>query len=73
VLGRHHRPQGVAFDGTNIWVTNSSTGAMSKINAAGANAGTFTVGSNPTGVAFDGANIWVANSGSGTVSKLRVG
>jgi DNA-binding beta-propeller fold protein YncE len=24
-------PRGVAFDGTNIWVTNSGTGTVSKI------------------------------------------
>ncbi len=57
----------VAFDGDNIWVTNSSvsSNSVTKLRASdGTVLGTFPVaGPNPAGVAFDGANIWVANSG----------
>jgi len=50
----------VAFDGVNIWVTNSSSNTVSKLRGSdGVTLGTFSVGSNPLGVAFDGANIWV--------------
>ena len=64
-------PQGVAFDGANIWVTNSYNNSVTKLRAAdGAILGTFNVGTGPTGVAFDGANIWVTNQDSNTVSKL---
>jgi DNA-binding beta-propeller fold protein YncE len=64
-------PQGVAFDGANIWVTNGNSATVSKLRASdGTLLGTFTVGSTPQGVAFDGANIWVANGNSNTVSKL---
>src|SRR5205823_2419476 len=65
-------PEGVAFDGTNIWVANEFDNTVTKLQASdGAFLGTFTVGSFPYGVAFDGTNFWVANFGDGTVTKLR--
>jgi YVTN family beta-propeller protein len=66
-------PFGVAFDGTYIWVANTSSNSVSKIDPS-TNTVTATVTglSNPLGVAFDGTNIWVANYGSGTVSKTRL-
>ena len=64
-------PVGVAFDGTNIWVTNLGAGTVSKINpATNTVTATVTVGTNPFEVAFDGTNIWVTNNGEGTVSKI---
>ncbi len=58
-------PQGVAFDGTNIWVTNQADARVSKIRASdGSVLGTFFLGgSNPLGIAFDGTNMWIADSG----------
>ncbi|MBK9990997.1 MAG: hypothetical protein IPP19_09750 [Verrucomicrobia bacterium] len=66
-------PAGIAFDGANIWVANSSDGTVTKLRASnGANLGTFTSGgTGPGGIAFDGTNIWVANYNSGSVAKLR--
>src|SRR5205823_7641512 len=72
-----HRPFGVIFDGTNIWVSNQGGGdginSVVKIRAAdGAILGSFpTGGINPVEMAFDGANIWVTNGSSGSVSKKR--
>jgi DNA-binding beta-propeller fold protein YncE len=64
-------PADVAFDGANIWVTNSGSANVTKLRASdGFNLGTFPVGGSPFGIAFDGANIWVTNSGGTTVSKL---
>jgi YVTN family beta-propeller protein len=64
-------PTAVAFDGTNIWVTNYGSGTVSKIDpVTDTVTATVTVGSNPNGVGFDGTNIWVTNYGSGTVSKI---
>ncbi len=66
------QPNGLAFDGANIWVTNNISNNVSKLRASdGAVLGNFGVGNSPQGVAFDGANIWVANILSNTVSKLR--
>jgi hypothetical protein len=65
-------PTGVAFDGANMWVTNSGSSNVSKIRVSdGANLGTFPVGTSPLSIAFDGANVWVANSGVNNVTKLR--
>jgi hypothetical protein len=78
-------PDAVAFDGANIWVTNSFNNTVSKLRASdGACAGTvnpadmtactFNAGNTPDAVAFDGANIWVVNNNPGgsvgSVSKL---
>jgi len=66
------RPYGIAFDGANIWVTNSDDDTVSKLRASdGSMIGTYAVGDSPYGVAFDGAFIWVANYNDDTVSKLR--
>jgi YVTN family beta-propeller protein len=53
----------MAFDGTNIWVTNWGSNTLTQIRASdGAVIGNFATGLNPNGVVFDGAHIWVANS-----------
>jgi DNA-binding beta-propeller fold protein YncE len=69
-----NNPLGVAFDGTNIWVTSKTSGTVTKLLAStGALVGTYTVGNNPIGVAFDGTDIWVANSrGSDQVTSIPV-
>ena len=67
-------PYGVAFDGTNIWITNINSNTVSKMNPAdGTKVDYTTTGTNPIGVAFDGTNIWIANNGSATVSKMNPG
>jgi YVTN family beta-propeller protein len=65
-------PEGVAFDGTNIWVTNFGSDNVTRINpATGAVVATIAVGDGPVGVAFDGTNIWVTNEGSGNVTRIN--
>jgi YVTN family beta-propeller protein len=65
-------PSGVAFDGANIWVTNSGSNAVTEMAAAtGQVLGTFPVGTNPNGIAFDGQFIMVANWGSNSVTVLQ--
>jgi DNA-binding beta-propeller fold protein YncE len=64
-------PQYIAFDGANIWVTNSGNNSVTKLRAIdGSLDHTFPVGALPSGIAFDGAHIWVTNVESNTVSKL---
>jgi DNA-binding beta-propeller fold protein YncE len=64
-------PLAVAFDGTNIWVTNFGTSDATKLVAAtGATVGRFAVGAYPTGIAFDGTSVWVSNSHANSVSRL---
>lgn len=67
-----HSPCGLAFDGSNMWVSNYEDNTVTKFRAGdGQSLGTYNVGPNPCRMAFDGANMWVANLGNGTVSKLR--
>ena len=64
-------PQGVAFDGTNIWAANTFSSSVSKIDpSTNTVIATVAVGDGPVGVAFDGTNIWITNYYSGTVSKI---
>jgi hypothetical protein len=64
-------PNGIAYDGANIWVTDFNSTTVTKLLAStGASAGTFTVGGEPAAVAFDGAHIWVSSFQGTTVSKL---
>jgi hypothetical protein len=68
-------PQGLAFDGTYMWVVNTSdghpNGTVTKMRASdGVAVGTFNVAVGPVGIAFDGANMWVASVGN-TLTKLR--
>ena len=62
-------PAGIAFDGTNMWVTDKEQ-QVTKLSPTGATLGTFPVGSYPFGIAFDGIHMWVTNSNSNTVTEL---
>ncbi|MFM7534992.1 MAG: YncE family protein [Acidimicrobiales bacterium] len=64
-------PQGVAYDGTSIWVTNSGSSTVSRINPTTLTVTPVTVGIRPLGVAYDGTSIWVANYISNTVSRIN--
>jgi outer membrane lipoprotein-sorting protein len=67
-----NRPYAIAFDGGNVWVTNSFDNTVAKLRACDLFfVGQFAVGTSPHGVAFDGINLWVANNGSNNVSKLQ--
>jgi hypothetical protein len=65
-------PEGLAFDGANIWVANRLSNNVTKLRASdGANLGTFAAGNGPVELAFDGANMWVTNNNGSNVTKLR--
>lgn len=63
-------PKGVAFDGSSIWVANSSIDTVSKIDPVTGARSDYATGDGPVAVAFDGTNIWVANRNDNTVSKI---
>jgi len=69
-------PQGLAFDGTNLWVTNSGNGTVSKLSLSGATVGTYPVGAVPAYLAFDGMSMWVVNNAgssvAGSVTRLSL-
>jgi len=52
--------RGIVFDGTNVWVTDTSAGLL-KLDASGAILQSVAIAS-PIGVVFDGANLWVPNN-----------
>jgi hypothetical protein len=56
-------PFGIAFDGTNMWVTEANTSYISKITPTGT-VTDYTGFDGPDAIAFDGTNMWVANFGS---------
>src|SRR2546426_7102057 len=66
-------PKGMAFDGSSIWVANSTSNNVKKLNiATGAVLATTAVGTSPRAIAFDGVNgIWVANFGSNNVTRIN--
>jgi len=67
-------PDGVAFDGANIWVGNASSNTVTELQAAtGAVVGTFPAGIDPFEIAFDGANIWVVNGTGASTSDPLAG
>ncbi|MBI4316954.1 MAG: hypothetical protein HY675_00570 [Chloroflexi bacterium] len=73
VISAGHGPGGIAFDGANMWVTNSLSNNVSviPINAT-APSKTLSVGPEPEGIAFDGANMWVVNGDSDSVSVTPI-
>jgi hypothetical protein len=64
-------PNGILYDGANIWVTDGFTGKLFKLDAAGVILQTVTVGAGPVQPVFDGANIWVPNSSSNSITVVQ--
>ena len=64
------RPSAVAGGGGAVWVTNSSAGAVSRIDPVTNTSVQIPVGAGPSGVAVGAGAVWVANSGDATVSKI---
>jgi hypothetical protein len=57
-------PEGIAFDGTNMWVANYGDDTVTKLSPTGATLGTYAV---PGGnIAFDGCHMWAVNGSDGT-------
>jgi hypothetical protein len=71
------QPTDMAFDGTNLWVTDVTHNTVIKLGLDGTVQATVPLGGSPiggemgSGIAFDGSAIWVGNSFNNTVSKLR--
>lgn len=67
------QPWAVAFDGSHIWIANSGSDDVSRIDpATDTVVATIDVGIQPTGVAFDGTHIWVANPGFGANDVAKI-
>ncbi len=70
-------PGGLAFDGTNVWVSRDTgglgvDGEVSKVRVSdGAITGSYIVSAGPRDVVFDGVKIWVANYSDRTITMLQ--
>ena len=62
---------GIAYDGSNMWVTDGSVGLVFKLNSTGGILQTVTVASAPNALVFDGANLWIPGLPD-TLSVVRV-
>jgi DNA-binding beta-propeller fold protein YncE len=75
-------PDGVAFDGTNMWVTNSYGDTVWVFTQSGKQIYGYATGQFPLSMAFDGQNMWIGNGtgvdvgppvpGIGSLTKIRV-
>jgi hypothetical protein len=64
-------PNGLVYDGTNIWVTDYLDGKVKKLDSNGSILTSIFIGNGPNHPAFDGINIWVPNNLANTVSVVR--
>ena len=64
-------PEGLAFDGTNMWAANSTGNSVLLVEPDGTIKNSFTAGGGPSSMVFDGVYMWVANFSAGSVMKLR--
>jgi|ERR1700691_4181778 len=65
-------PEGMAFDGSHIWVACSGANELQEFNASdGALVRTVTGLDGPTALAYDGANIWVVNYAGNSVAEVN--
>jgi hypothetical protein len=65
-------PQGILFDGANLWVTDAGDGVkLKKLDANGNVIQSVPVGNTPHFPVFDGSNIWVPNFGGNSVTVVR--
>jgi len=63
------KPQGVAFDGNDVWVSETGSNSVSMFAIDGSGyTGNTTSFTQPAGLAFDGASMWVA--GGNKVGKM---
>jgi hypothetical protein len=66
-------PNGIAFDGKNIWTANNFGGSVSIVRPGFLSYGVtnVTMGfSSPIGILFDGSNIWVTDQQANKLLKL---
>lgn len=65
-------PNGILYDGSNIWMIDLPASVLYKLNTNGTIAQSITVGATPYYPAFDGTNIWVPNKNDNSVTVVRV-
>ncbi len=61
---------GLAYDGTYLWVINWSDDNLYKITKTGEVVGSFKIPDSSESVTWDGGNLWIANSSSNKIYKI---
>jgi sugar lactone lactonase YvrE len=69
--GNDSGPDGIAFDGTYMWIVATGDNRVYKYGLDGTLVASYSGGGSPGGIVFDGTNMWFANPLSKTVTKLR--
>jgi YVTN family beta-propeller protein len=64
------RPSGVAVGGGVVWVADTGSDAVSRIDPGQRSVTTIPVGGAPVGIDYGENAVWVANSADGTVSRI---
>ena len=59
--GTGQGPDGIAFDGTNMWTADINNSSVTKITPTGTMTTYRGTGGNPSSIAFDGTNMWTVN------------
>jgi len=63
---------GIAFDGSNVWVTSSFDNGIKKLDSSGNVLQTVVTGENPGRMVFDGNNMWVTDNSDNSLAVVRV-
>ena len=64
----------MAFDGTNMWVSNFLDGSVTRINAVTEEkVENIGIGNGAYGLAFDGTHIWITDNNGMTLWKIPAG
>jgi len=64
-------PNGVVFDGTNVWLTDQAEDKLKKLDSNGVVLQNVSVGHVPGFPVFDGRNIWVPNQFDDSLTVVR--
>ena len=63
---------GLAFDGTNLWLSHPNSDIVYELDNTGAVLSSFsTPSTSPAGLTFDGTNLWLVDSNTDTIYELN--
>jgi YVTN family beta-propeller protein len=67
-VGEH--PVGIAYRGGDVWVANTNSNTLSRIDPETRGVETIGLGAPPTDVVFAGGSVWTGNGSDGTLSEI---
>jgi hypothetical protein len=66
-------PIGIAFDGTDMWVTQLTANQVAQVALDGTIVQLYSVGAEPAAIVCGGGYVWSANQADGSVSRITPG